>query len=755
MDKKQFAADLIEIYAAEARDHLEETERLVTELDPNGDYAKTIDRIFRMMHSVKGGAFATSLNNLGKVAHGVESILELIRDKTLKPSAELNPVLLEAVDLMIAMITDQENYGEKTGIDDVLAKIQTVLPTSKTDSTAKGAAGTSGEDSLGYEIFYREPVAAEPVQASAAPTPQPPAPRAETAAPPAVNEERLHATEPAPVVHNTAAPKDNLPPAAKGPSTIRINVDMLDNLMRLAGELVLIRNQFKLLPKENIQARANAQRLDVITTEIQSQIVEARLQPLSNILSKIPRLVRDLGRKLDKKIEVVISGEQVELDKTILETLTDPILHMIRNCCDHGIEVEDERLEKGKPATGKITIHAYHEGGLIHISMRDDGRGMSPQAIRKKAIANELRAPHEINAMTDAQVLDLIFIPGFSTAASVTSVSGRGVGMDVVKTSIEKLGGAVEVSSTLHVGTEIILHLPLPLAIIPCLIIRCGGDRYAIPQVNVIELVFVDPKTVGQRLENLGHQEVFHIRGHFLPVVRLRSVMQLPDASDGAVSFLAVLRAGTRWFGLIFDEVAGTEEIVVSAMHNKMKGISVYSGATVMGDGRVALILDALGIMEYSGLHTFDNGTGFIRTQKRAKLNETSLLLFKMGNSEQFAIRKIDIKRVVELDLGSIHEVGNDRFYTVDGVSIQVFGQKYLREYDPAESHRTYLIILKQGEERVGIACSYLTDIGDFVLDLTPERTKDRGIDASILVNEVLTLLIDAPSLVATHGEGL
>ncbi|MFC1746559.1 chemotaxis protein CheA [Candidatus Riflebacteria bacterium] len=425
--------------------------------------------------------------------------------------------------------------------------------------------------------------------------------------------------------------------AIKCRESIRINIDLLDKLMTQASELVLVRNQNLLyLDKNDSNARGLAQRLDVITTDLQKTIMATRMQPIGNVLNKFPRIIRDLGKKLGKQIAIEITGSDVELDKTILEALTDPLTHLIRNCCDHGIENPDTRIENGKELPGMVWLSAYHEEGQVNIKIKDNGKGIDPQVLKTKALEKNFKSQIELDGMSEKELLNLILLPGFSTAGEVSDVSGRGVGMDVVRTSIENLGGILELHSQKGKGTTVHMRLPLTLAIIPSLIVNVDNERFAIPEVNLEELVCLYDEEVKTKIETAAGKEVFRLRDQLIPMVRLSEVLKSPspfseerwakisrDYRDQleesyqeylikkkkepnqkfrqSINF-AVIKVGINRFGLIVDEIIGTEEIVVKPMHHLVSALTCYSGATIMGDGGVALILDLMGIAKFAGI---------------------------------------------------------------------------------------------------------------------------------------------------------
>ena len=577
--------------------------------------------------------------------------------------------------------------------------------------------------------------------------------------------------------------------------TIRINVAILDKLMTLAGELVLVRNQ-QLLSMERSDAlsRDMVQRLDIVTTELQESIMQTRMQPIGNIFNKLPRIVRDLSNSLDKQIEINITGNEVELDKTILESLNDPLIHIIRNCCDHGVELPEVREKLGKNPAGAISVRAFHEGGQINIEIADDGRGIDARVVRRKSIERGIRSELELSQMTDKEVLSLIMLPGFSTAESVSEISGRGVGMDVVRHAIEDLGGSLELESWPDQGTTLQLRLPLTLAIIPCLIVTVCENHFAIPQVNLEELVCLYDDDIHTRIEVAGNQEVYRLRNRLLPMVRLNEVLARPrpftrdTKSDIAEKYhragpgqdseepplgsagnisdhshftllpqdlerqqqeslsFAVVRVGSERFGLIVDKVLGTEEIVVKPMHPSLKTLKCYSGATVMGDGSVSLILDIEGIARHAGVF-MEQPTDEIVTKRGITSSDEdtqSILLFRNGPREQFALALPLIRRIEKISLSSIEMVGNKEFITIDGQSTLVLRLDSLLTVSPcAENEEMFLILPKFINKPFGILMSHILDIEETHISLNTESYHEDGLLGTDIIRGHLTLFPD------------
>lgn len=570
--------------------------------------------------------------------------------------------------------------------------------------------------------------------------------------------------------------------SAKNAETLRIRLEVLDELMMLAGELVLVRNQQLMhVDRTDPVSRTITQRLDIVTSNLQETIMRTRMQPIGSIFNKFTRIVRDLGKKMGKEIELEMIGNDVELDKTILETLTDPLTHIIRNCCDHGIETPKERKASGKPEKGHIKLHAFHEGGQMNIEIFDDGKGINVENVKKKAVETRIKSEEELSRMGEKELLSLIFLPGFSTAEKISDLSGRGVGMDVVKTAIEKLSGIIDIKTAKGKGTQMYLRLPLTLAIIPSLIVISGGIRYAIPQINLEELVCLYDDQVHMKIEYAGSREVFRLRNILLPIVHLNEILKrqqvwtdtdksamaeehrvhrehnhqkfLADRVEGKSSGLsltfAVLKAGNTRFGLIIDSVIGTEEIVVKPMHRSLKKLSIYSGATVLGDGRVSLILDTLGIARHAGLEFDDQDA----SQSSVKTNfngipKRDLLLFKSGDQEHFAIDISDIKRIEHIKTSTLERIGGSEFVTVDAQSAAVIRLESMLSVSPCnQKEEMFLILPKRAQKPCGILVSQLIDIGSFAVKLNTDSVKGTGIAGSAIIKNHMSLVLDMEGL--------
>ncbi len=546
-------------------------------------------------------------------------------------------------------------------------------------------------------------------------------------------------------------------------STLRIQVELLDRLMTLVGELTLVRNQSLLAFADHEGTQRDIiQRLNSVTSELQEATLRARMQPVGNLFNKFPRMVRDLARQLGKQVEIELHGREVELDKTILEQLSDPLMHLIRNSVDHGIEMPEDRVAKGKSATGCVVLSATHEDGQVRIQIRDDGKGIDPAAIRAKAIALRLKTESELDRLSSSELHSLILLPGFSTAKTVTEISGRGVGMDVVKTNIEQLEGTLKIDSVFGTGCSMELRLPLTLAIIPCLIATVGDNRFAVPQRDLEEVVCLHPRSPG-RIEQAFDTEVYRLRDQLLPIVRLADVLRhrtpfsvqvkatllaehaLSDF-ETRISYILVLRHAGHRFGLVVDEVRGTHEIVVKPMHPSMKRVGIFAGATILGDGRVALITNCQGIVEHAQLSFRPRLEQPVQKKTvRDAEHVHRILLFESGANERYALPLLQIRRVEMIARGRIERVGNDEFVTVDGVSTRILRLNNVLRASPINEDALLLplILPKFVEQPMGILASRIVDTESLALELQHLPDDDQGILGSAIVRNRLTRFLE------------
>lgn len=599
---------------------------------------------------------------------------------------------------------------------------------------------------------------------------------------------------------------------SKAMGSLRVNVNLLDTLMNLAGELVLSRNQLvQGISSSNGKATELAsQRIDMITSELQETIMQTRMQPIASIFNKFTRVVRDLSKQLGKTIDLAIEGKEVELDKTILESINDPLTHLVRNSVDHGIELPDQRKKTGKPMTGNITLKAFHDAGQVNIVISDDGKGLDPEKISHAAVKKGLKSEQQIAEMSAKEKIELILLPGFSTAETVTDVSGRGVGMDVVVTNLEKLGGIIEIDSTTGKGTVIQIKLPLTLAIIPSQIISVGKEKYAVPQVNLDELLRIPAAQVKERIEKVGDADVVRLRGNLLPLLNLSKILGIektfaypdddseypdrrtsladrrgnrmdasgrpledPDMEAQAEKFhrhdqdrryhassainIAVVSAGAYKYGLVVDELKDSEEIVVKPLGRHLKRCSGYAGATIMGDGRVALILDVSNLAQMAELTTMAETERVAKVAREAReamenaKDRASLLLFRNSETEHFAAPLNLVERIERIPAYKIELVGGKKVIQYRNGTLPLYELSQVATVgDLPKREQQEIIVFKVKEREIGLMVSPPVDAVEVSLEIDDSTLKQACINGSMIIEGHTTLLVDIFELVQT-----
>ncbi len=703
--------DLLSEFLTEAGESLDvvDVELVRFESDP-GDKA-TLNNIFRLVHTIKGTCGFIGLPRLESLAHAGETLLGKFRDGALPVTPEAVTLVLASIDRIKSLLAHlAETAVEPEGNDrDLIAKLE---------EAAEGGLAPAAPPPPVIE----EPPAAEEGQGKWD------ADQGRHLRPGEVSLADLEAAFRNADGPEVAPPKpalvevDDEKKSGIGPASIRVNVDVLESMMTMVSELVLTRNQLMqmLRTTSDSQFKTPLQRLSGITAELQDCVMKTRMQPIGSAWKKLPRIVRDAGQDLAKKIDLVMEGEATELDRQVLELIRDPLTHMIRNSCDHGVEKPADRAAAGKSESGTIRLHAYHEGGHIIIEVSDDGAGLNTERIRQKAVEKGVIDTTEAMAMTDAQVHRLIFAPGFSTAAKVTNISGRGVGMDVVKTNVELIGGTIDLKSRHGAGTSFIIKIPLTLAIISALIVGVDEHRFALPQLSVLELVRAG-KRFEHRIEIINATRVLRLRDRLLPLVALSDVLGLmvddPPRDRGAC--IVVMQVGETRFGLIVDEVFDTEEIVVKPLAKRLGAMSEYSGATILGDGAVIMILDPNGVAKTvaSAARNVnrlldEQAAAAAATQPQAE--RTSLLLFSAGSEDPRGCPLALVTRLEELDASTFES-------TARGLVVQYRGR--LMPLAAAggtirRSGKQPVLVFSQGDSVIGLAVDQILDIVEERLDI-------------------------------------
>jgi two-component system, chemotaxis family, sensor kinase CheA len=642
--------DLLREFLTETNESLDivDVELVRFEQDPNN--AKILANIFRLVHTIKGTCGFLGLPRLEALAHAAETLMGKFRDGLPVTGAAVT-LILSTIDRIKALLDQLErDQKEAAGDDgDLIAALERMVRAAGTAPAAGAPASTSG--TLAYQVLER---ALRPGEVSL------------DALERAFRETGVEAVQPPPAAAESAkarAPASTVPvedERADGKvanASIRVNVDTLEKLMTMVSELVLTRNQLLEIVRRHADSefKVPLQRLSNVTAELQEGVMKTRMQPIGNAWQKLPRIVRDLAGELGKEIELEMRGADTELDRQVLDIIKDPLTHMVRNSADHGLETTQERRALGKPEKGTIRLSAYHEGGHIIIEIADDGRGLDTAKIRAKAVASGLATEAEAEKMSEDRIHKFIFAAGFSTAAQITSVSGRGVGMDVVLTNIDFIGGTVDVKSVPGGGTSFTIKIPLTLAIVSALIVEAAGHRFAIPQLAVVELVRVQGNSE-HRIERIKDTAVLRLRNKLLPLVHLRSLLKI-DGGGGEPEkgFIVVSQVGRETFGILVDGVFHTEEIVVKPMSSKLRHISMFSGTTILGDGAVIMILDPNGIARGVGT----SGTHTVAAEEEtvvhnANDNMTSLLIFRAGSPQPKAVPLSLVTRLEEVDAARI-----------------------------------------------------------------------------------------------------
>jgi two-component system chemotaxis sensor kinase CheA len=730
------------------------SERLKTiEENPSEAGLDLLGDLYREMHSLKGGAGLVGLKSMAEVAHAIESCLDPIRQGSHQMNKAFFDVLYKGVEIIELEIECLRGKMPRDQVEVMAGRIVKTLMLAAEQLPVRESAGQpekSAEKST-------EAPKTEPVKTAVAKS-EPAKADAQTA---------KAAEKPADTTGSRAAESGE----ASAGASIRVPVSLLDSLMTLMGEMVLVRNQVIQYSNrtEDLSFQNLSQRLNVVTSEIQDQMMRTRMQPIGNVLSKFHRVARDLSQELGKDIHLTVIGAETELDKSLLEAIKDPLTHIVRNSCDHGIETIEARRAAGKPDTGHVTIRSFHEGGQVVVEISDDGKGLNREALLKKGIERGLISESDASKMPDRDIFNLIFAPGFSTAQQITNVSGRGVGMDVVRTNIEKVGGVVDLSSVLGKGTTIRLRIPLTLAIVPALIVRGGDETFAIPQLKLAELVCVDPTTGGQ-IEYIQGAPVYRLRGQLLPLIDLNSVLgrtgrRNPEASVNIV----VLNADHYRFGLIVDSIDDTADIVVKPLNRLLKSLSVYSGATILGDGSIALILDVMGIAEQQKLTLGQSVRS--NTEKEEVVEHRDVqefLLFNLNSPTTHAILLQYVRRLEEFPVSTIEYSGRQRVVRYRGSILPIISlnQFFGLSEDMAKGSSVKraedvlsVIVTQRGDASYGIEVNEILDVLQTTVPMDSGLIDQTGIMGNLAMDNEVIVVVDpvhiAPkSLSATRKKG-
>jgi two-component system chemotaxis sensor kinase CheA len=736
--------ELTREFLIESQEGLDRMERCLTDLEERPQDADLLGEIFRSVHTIKGTTGFLGFKRLEKLAHAGENLLGLLRDGKLSANQPIITGLLQLMDALRAILRTIETHNhEGEGADAVgdapliarLHELQQREPPAVAVVAASSASAT-------VETAGPPPYLTHPSANSAPPAiPDPdtaPAPAASHPKPAAMAVS--DAAKPAP---EQAAEAGKPKMAAASDSTLRVDVVLLNRMMNLVGELVLTRNQILQATSLNPNLTMLSRRLDMVTADLRESVMKARMQPVSNVFSKFPRIIRDLSQMLHRKVRLVMEGQDTELDKSLLEAIKDPLTHAVRNSLDHGIEMPEARIAAGKDPEGTLKLRAYQESSHVIIEVSDDGAGIGVERVRSKAIERGLISAERAAQLAERELLQLIFLPGFSTAETVTNVSGRGVGMDVVRTNVEKIGGKVEIDSRPGKGTTLRLRIPLTLAIIPALIVRSLKQSFALPQGALSELVHIPPEKVATAIEWMEGTPLYRLRGHLLPLIFLDRMLspslhavhpggaahngtdpesslesslesgQESDALPERDHFIAVLDADGRRFGLVVDGLADPEEIVVKPLSAVLKLIGLYSGATVLGSGDLALILDPGSIATHAGV-------AMGRTQDVAELAQeeeqqdsmSSRYLLVQAADRRAAVPLGDVLRIERVPLSRLEYIGYRPVLNFQGQLLPVEDSAgVLAAANGNPDAQIIVVVCREGNRQVGIAVSQVLDV--------------------------------------------
>jgi two-component system chemotaxis sensor kinase CheA len=718
--------ELLREFLTETNESLDVVDVELVRLEQEPNNAAIIANVFRLVHTIKGTCGFLSLPRLAALAHAAESMMGKFRDGA--------PVTAEAITLILSTIDRikdildalEKDQREPDGDDaDLIGQLDRLARLGTGRATV---AQTSG--SLVYQVLERHlrpgEVSLDELERVFRETPGPSA---------------------VPVKNQNSAKDDDKSDTRVASQSIRVNVDTLEHLMTMVSELVLTRNQLLDLARRQSESefKVPLQRLSHVTAELQESVMKTRMQPIGNAWQKLPRIVRDLAAELGKHIDLEMHGADTELDRQVLDRIKDPLTHMIRNSADHGIEFPQERVMAGKPERGTIRLTAYHEGGHIIIEMADDGRGLNTAQIKAKAVAQGLVSESDIAKMSESQIHRFIFAPGFSTAAQVTSISGRGVGMDVVQNNIDQIGGAIDVKSVSGEGSVFIIKIPLTLAIISALIIASGGERFAVPQLAVVELVRVKHGSE-HKIERIKNTPVLRLRNKLLPLVYLSKLLRLGDNPDAESEsgFVVVMQVGAHSFGMVVDAVFHTEEIVVKPMATRLRHIGTFSGNTILGDGSVIMILDPNGITNSFGSAISQaakiSDVSADESGNDSGAEKTSLLVFRAGSVSPKAVPLSLVTRLEEIDVKKIEMANSRHLIQYRGhlmPLIQVNSDVRIRE-DGTQP----LLVFSDGARSMALVVDQIVDIVEDSLDI--QVASDRpGILGSAIVKGEATEIID------------
>jgi two-component system chemotaxis sensor kinase CheA len=756
--------DLTREFLIESQEGLDRMERCLTELEERPQDKELLGEIFRSVHTIKGTTGFLGFKRLEKLAHAGENLLGQLRDGKVTAGATLITALLHLLDGLRELLKtieakDSEGDGDDSALIARLEELQAPAQNAKAkNAVAAHSAREAAVVKAGIATAGPKPAAAEHAQAPVAPTAAPATHHAAVATP-----APIEMPEPAQAAADAAAPtpaetSKSRAQGAASESTLRVDVALLNRMMNLVGELVLTPNQVLQATAADPNMTLLSRRLDMVTADLRESVMKARMQPVSNVFSKMPRLVRDLTHALGRRARLQMEGQETELDKSLLEAIKDPLTHAVRNSLDHGIEPPAVREAAGKDPEGTLTLRAAQEGSHVVIEVSDDGAGMAVERIRSKAIERGLVSAERAAQLGERDLLQLVFLPGFSTAAAVTNVSGRGVGMDVVRTNVEKIGGKVEIDSRLGKGATLRMRIPLTLAIIPALIVRSISQSFALPQGALSELVHIPPERAAAAIEWMEGAPLYRLRGRLLPLVFLDRLL-MPGREcklyTDRDNFIAVLDADGRRFGLVVDSLADPEEIVVKPLNAVLKDIGLFSGATVLGNADLALILDPGSIAIKAGvtMSSKEESAHAVEEENESEAARMRYLLVEVAG-RQAAVPLADVLRIEQLPLSRIEYIGDRPVLNFEGQLLPVEDSGGILAAAGADPEAQIVVVVcRDGNRHVGIAVSHVLDVtsgGNLFEAGTGART-----EGVTLLKDRVTSVVDlggVPPLPANEG---
>ncbi|CQR73073.1 Chemotaxis protein CheA [Sporomusa ovata DSM 2662] len=749
-------SSLLDEFGLEAKAHIASIEAGLLRMEEGESDYETINGIFRAAHSIKGTASFFELNKIVELAHVMEDVFGEFRELQIEVSADMVDVLLVATDVLKGLINnlaDSENYDTT----DTVASIKNILNSLQQPPDQSSACS---EKPSAWDLWNQLTSSNEQTVEVPVPTFQAPG----------------NLLEVQPVASSGATVIAKQPGLGNRSEkfhefiiedSVRVNVGLLNDLLTLAGEMVLRRNQLLRVVqdqgKQVAQLEVVANDIDELTTQLQKKIMKTRMQPIANIFNKFPRIVRDLSRKVGKEVDLSLQGMNVELDRSFIEALADPITHLVRNALDHGIEAPEVREMNHKPVTGSLELRAHHENGRVIIDVCDDGAGIDCKKVKSKAVQNGVVSEKKIDEMCEAEVLNLIMTPGFSTADQVTDLSGRGVGMDVVKTNIEKLGGKIEIFSEIGIGTTVRLILPLTLAIISALLVVANKQTFAIPQANVRELLLIQPgESDEKRIEIVNKRPVLRLRGRLMPLVLLGEILtanSTPDSQknydylcqNDAILRVLIVKSGNLVYGLAVDAVYDNEEILVKPLSLALGSCGLYSGMTVLGDGSIAMILDTESIRLRAGILVAED-TSLPVDVRETKTNDEDkqyLLLFQCSGGEMLGLDLAMVSRVEEVELSRLQKIGAKYYVTFQGQTTRVIRPEHYLPISKRKNKlvKVYVILPKRVKYSIGIIAENIQDTVFTKVSLDKDGVCGTGILGSALINDIVVTLVNMHEL--------